>query len=107
MQRTKETLTPAEKKFISVVKNRFPDITLKEIRSLLSDTKRLMTTLQKIKSEPQYKISYKKIKKSKEVRRLVTTNLEELKKTMTITGKPQDGPEVFKNFIKMTLEKND
>jgi hypothetical protein len=108
MQRTEETLTPAKKKFIKVIKTRFPDISENEIRLLLSDVKLFITTVQKINAEPQYRIvnKIKKKGKTKTQMRIVNTDFEELIKIAS-KDKEQNLSKILKKFIRLTKEKND
>lgn len=84
MQRTELKITQAKSKFINFVKNRYPDLSEKELQSILSDTEKLIGTFQKISTEPQYQLRYK-IKKKKgtnALHRIIDVDYRELKKIL-------------------------
>ena len=86
--------TPTQKKFVAHLIKRDPSLKDKDIPSLLNNFKRFVTVVKKIYTEPQAQITIKNGK------RIISTDLEELRKVITKGKGPQSFSETFGKFNK-------
>ena len=70
------TYTPAQKKLVNHLMKRNPDLSEKELGSLLGSIRRFVTVVQKIYTEPQAQI------KIIDKKRIIDTDLEEFRKVL-------------------------
>lgn len=107
MQRTEPKITQAKSKFINFIKNRYPDLSEKELQSVLSDTEKLIETFQKISTEPQYQLRYKikKKKGTKTLHRIIDVDYRELKKVLGRSKKDRVSlPDGFRESMNKFIE---
>ena len=92
--------TPAQKKLISYLKKRDPNLSDKEIPSLLNSFKRFVNLAIKIYTEPQARVTYKDRKKGEKIKkdRIFNTDMGELSKVMDKKLEPIE--KVFQKFNK-------
>lgn len=94
-------ITPAKKKLIIFLKKQHPEIEDKNIPLLLNNIRRFVAVVHKIYTEPQARIYFKVFKDNdgkKITKRVMDTNIEELKK---IKREPNE-PITVKTFRELT-----
>ena len=98
--------TQAGKKLISYILKRDPKLTDRELGLLMNNIRRFVTVVQKIYTEPQAKIQIfeRKIGNKKYKQRVISTDLNELKKVIDKSKPTQSLREVFRSLNKAILK---
>lgn len=100
--------SPAQKKLFTYLLKRNPNLSQKEIPSVLNSIKRFVNLARKIYTEPQAQVTYedRKIGTKIQKTRIFNTDIKELSKVMDTKAEPIE--EVFRKFHKsVTRRKND
>lgn len=94
--------TKAQEKLIAFLKKKDPTLNEKEISGILNSFKRFVNLTRRIYTEPQAIISYKDRKTEKEIvkDRIITTDIEELKKVLSTEKQSETIIEVMRRFNK-------
>lgn len=102
--------TPAKRRLLSSIKQKFPNISDDELPDILNGVKRFVTVVQKIYTEPQahIKIIEKKIGKKKIKKRVIESDLVEFKKVVDKDKPTTSLSDAFRAFNKaVTKDKKD
>lgn len=101
-----ENDSPAKKRLKKYLLKRNPNLSEKELSSLLHDIRRFVSVVQKIYSEPQAHIYFKetKVNGQKIKNKIIETDIEEVGKLVKKTG-GHITENTFREFTKQILEK--
>lgn len=98
--------TPAKRKLISYIRENNPDIANESLSDLLNGIERFVNVVQKIYIEPQanIKIIEEKIGNKTIKKRIITTDLNEVRKVIDKSKQKSPLKEVFDAFNKSVLK---
>jgi len=96
--------SPAKKKLISYLLKRNPNLSEKDISTILTGIKRFVDLTRKIYTEPQAHVSYKDRKVGKKIKkiRVLDTKMEELAKIIDKPMPIREAMDKFSQSIKST-----